>query len=744
MAKEKINKGRRRFIFTVLGGSGLAIGLYLGFGGERSHTLEESWAGDPHDWKPNAWLRVEPDGAVTVRVNHSEMGQGVTTGLPTILADELEADWAKVRFEIAPVEEIYKNPAMGVQMTGGSTSTPTSWDILRQAGAVAREMLISAAAQSWQVPRAQCRARQGRVIHVPSKRTLSYGNLASEAARIEPPKTVALKNPKDFRLIGKSPRRLDGREKVEGRAVYGIDVNLPGMLTATMIHPPVLGDRVAQIDATTARSMPGVKQVAAIETGVFVAAETFWQAVSAAEAVNVTWADGGRRGLSSDKLWARWEELSQSKEAKELEKKGEFLPAFESAARTVAAAYQVPFQAHATPEPMNCTVHLEKDRARVWVPTQSQDGAQEAVARLTGLAYDNIEIITTFLGGGFGRRGAADYVFEAVRIAQQLDRPVKMIWTREEDIKNDRYRPASYNRMEAALDDQGRPTAWRMRIVGPDAHAQEIPALLSSVVPYWVPRGLRDAAHWAGTKLMPGIMAGSGVKTGAVPFPYAIDNLLIEYVADDPGIPVGFWRSVGSSSTAFVIECFIDELAQAAGRDPVAFRLDLLQHLPRSQAVLKLAAEKAGWGTPPSEGIFRGAAVHEFHGTVVAMIADASIEDSGQIKIPRVVAAVDCGIVINPEIVKAQVSGGLIFGLTAALLGEVTFKNGQVEQSNFDDFPILTMDASPAIEVHLIDSQEPPSGVGEVGVPPIAPAVANAVSVAAGKRIRRLPIRLQQ
>jgi len=743
MAKEKINKGRRRFIFTMLGGSGLAIGLYLGFGGERSRTLEESWAGDPRDWKPNAWLRIEPDGTVTVRVNHSEMGQGVTTGLPTILADELEADWDKVRFEIAPVEAVYKNPAMGVQMTGGSTSTPTSWDILRQAGAVAREMLISAAAQSWQVPRSQCQARKGRVIHVPSKRSLGYGDLSAAAAGMEPPKEVVLKNPRDYRLIGKSSRRLDGREKVEGRAVYGIDVNVPGMLTATMIHPPVLGDRVAHFDAAKARSMPGIKQIAAIETGVFVAADTFWQAVSAAEEVNITWADGGLRGLSSDKLWARWEELSQGTEAKELERKGEFLQAFESAARTIAAAYRVPFQAHATPEPMNCTVHLEKDRARVWVPTQSQDGAQETVARLTGLAYENIEVVTTYLGGGFGRRGAVDYVYEAVRIAQHLNRPVKLIWSREEDIKNDRFRPASFNRMEAALDDQGRPTAWRMRIVGPDANAQEIPALLSSVVPYWVPRGMRDAAHWASGKLMPRIMAGSGVKTGAVPFPYAIDNLLIEYVADDPGIPVGFWRSVGSSSTAFVVECFIDELAQAAGQDPVAFRLDLLKHLPRTQAVLKLAAEKAGWGTPPPDGIYRGAAVHEFHGTMVAMIADASIEDSGQIKVPRVVAAVDCGRVINPEIVKSQVSGGLIFGLTAALLGEVTFKNGQVEQSNFDDFPILTMDATPTIEVHLVDSQEPPSGVGEVGVPPIAPAVANALSVAAGKRIRRLPIRLR-
>jgi isoquinoline 1-oxidoreductase beta subunit len=392
-------------------------------------------------------------------------------------------------------------------------------------------------------------------------------------------------------------------------------------------------------------------------------------------------------------------------------------------------------------------VHLEKDRARVWVPTQNQDGAQEAVARLTGLAYENIDITTTFLGGGFGRRGAVDYVYEAVRIAQKLNRPVKMIWTREEDVKNDHYRPASYNRMEAALDDQGRPTAWRMRIVGPDANAQEIPALLPTIGPYWVPRGVRNAAHWAGGKFMPKIMAGSGVKTGAVPFPYAIDNLLIEYVADDPGIPLGFWRSVGSSSTAFVIECFIDELAQAAEQDPVAFRLGLLKHLPRTQAVLKLAAEKAGWGTPSPAGIYRGAAVHEFHGTVVAMIADASIGDSGEIKIPRVVSAVDCGRAINPAIVKAQVSGGLIFGLTAALLGEVTLKNGQVQQSNFDDFPILTMAETPDIEVHLIDSQEPPTGIGETGVPPIAPpiapAVANALSAAVGKRIRKLPIRLR-
>ena len=742
MAIEKVNKGRRWFIMTVLGGSGLAIGLYLGFGGERSHTLEESWAGSALDWKPNAWLRVESDGIVTVRVNHSEMGQGVTTGLPTILAEEMEADWAKVRFEIAPVEEVYKNPAMGVQMTGGSTSTPTSWDNLRQAGAVAREMLISAAAQTFQAPRSECRAEQGRVIHTPSKRSLSYGVLSAEATKIEPPKEVTLKDPQNYRLIGKSPRRLDGTEKVEGRAVYGIDVEIPGMLTATMIHPPVLGDRVEGFDAATALAMPGVRRVEAIEIGVFVAADTFWQAISAAKKVKITWADGGQRGLSSDKLWAHWEKLAQSTKAKQLEKKGDFMHAFDAADQTIVAAYQVPFQAHATPEPMNCTVHLEKDRARVWVPTQNQDGAQEAVALLTGLAYKNITITTPFLGGGFGRRGSVDYVYEAVRIAQKLKKPVKMIWTREEDVKNDRYRPASYNRLEAALDDQGYPTALRMRIVGPDANAQEIPALLPNIVPYWIPRGVRTATHWASGKLMPKIMAGSGIKTGAVPFPYAIDNLLIEYVEDDPGIPVGFWRSVGSSSNAFVIECFIDELAHAAGQDPVDFRLNMLNHLPRTQAVLKLAAEKADWGTPPPPGIYRGAAVHEFHGTVVAMIVDASIEERGKIKIPRVVAAVDCGRMINPEIIKAQVSGGLIFGLSATLLGEVTLKDGQIQQSNFDDFPILTMVETPDIEVHLIDSQESPTGIGETGVPPIAPAVVNALSIATGKRIRRLPIRL--
>lgn len=321
MPKEKINKGRRRFILTVLGGSGLAIGLYLGLGGERNHTLEESWAGDPLDWKPNAWVRIEPDGTVTVRVNHSEMGQGVTTGLPTILADEMEADWTKVRFEIAPVEEVYKNPATRVQMTGGSTSTPTSWDILRQAGAVAREMLISAAAQAFQAPHSECRAERGRVIHSPSKRSLSYGELAAAAAKLEPPREVTLKDPQDYRLIGKSPRRLDGSEKVEGRAVYGIDVNIPGMLTATMIHPPVFGDRVDHFDAATALAMPGVRRVEAIETGVFVAADTFWQAVSAAEEINITWADGGRHGLSSDKLWTRWEKLAQGTQAKELEKR---------------------------------------------------------------------------------------------------------------------------------------------------------------------------------------------------------------------------------------------------------------------------------------------------------------------------------------------------------------------------------------------------------------------------------------
>jgi isoquinoline 1-oxidoreductase beta subunit len=743
---ETVYMGRRRFLkVAVLGGAGLALGVYLGFGGEEKRSLEESWGVRPGSWTPNAWLRIDPDGTVTVRVNHSEMGQGVTTGLPTLVAEELEVPWSRVRFEIAPVEEVYKNPAFNAQMTGGSTSTPTSWDVLRQAGALAREMLICAAALTWGVEAGTCRAEEGVVIHIPSKRRLGYEELATRAAQLDPPRKVRLKDPASYRLIGRDLPRLDAEEKIEGEAVFGMDVRLPGLLTATVVHPPVFGDGVKSFKAEKALAMPGVRRVMAIDTGVAIVADTFWQARQATEAVEIEWDGKGNREVSSGALWKRWAELARGKEtleAKELFSRGEPDRALKGAARTIRAAYRLPFQAHATAEPMNCTAHVEKDRCRIWAPTQNQDGTQEVAARLTGLGYGDIEVYTTYLGGGFGRRGAVDFVVEAVELSRSLGAPVKVIWSREEDIAHDLYRPASYHRLRAGLDGDGRPIAWTHRIVGPDHLAKEIPSMLGTMMPYWVPRGLRDLATRASTEFLPSVISGGGVKGGAAPLPYAIGHVRVDYVHDDPGVPVGFWRSVGNSANAFVVECFLDEIAAAGGRDPVALRMELLNASPRMRAVLELAARQAGWSNKPPVGIHRGVAVHEFHGTFVAMVAEVSVDSHKQVRVHRVVCAVDCGRVINPRIVRAQVAGGLIFGLTATLKSEITLKKGRVRQSNFHDFPILTLEETPRIEVHPVKSEHRPSGIGEVGVPPIAPAVANAVFAATGKRLRKLPLEL--
>lgn len=742
--KQPVDKGRRRFIkLSVLGGSGLVLGMYLGFGGEHNPSPVESWQPGPKEWTPNAWLQIGPDGLVTVRVNHTEMGQGVSTGLPTILADELDAAWDQIRFEIAPVEDVYKNPANGIQMTGGSTSTPTSWNILRQAGAAARQMLIAAAAQRWSVHSSQCGAHKGYVIHTPTSRKLGYGELAAAAAKMEIPSEIKLKDPRDFDLIGTNPPRLDIPEKIEGKAVYGIDITLPGMFTATVIHPPVFGDTLKSFDDSQARALPGVRRVLAIESGIAVVADTFWQAQKGVKALKIEWADGGSRGMSNQSIWRRWEALAVSDDGEELHAEGDFDQALAGSAKTISAVYKLPWQAHACPEPMNCTAHVEPDRCRVWAPTQMQGGAMELVGRLTGLPHAKIDIITPYVGGAFGRRAWLDYVQQAVEISQAMGAPVKVIWTREEDIEHDTYRPASYNLLQAGLDSKGNPLAWSMRIVGPDENSIQIPPIMPAILPHWVPRALRNAAGWAARQAAPGLMEGMGVKQGAAPLHYAIDNFRLDYVHDNPGVMVGFWRSVGSSSNAFVVECFMDEIAAASGQDPVAMRLKLTKEKsPRMHKVLALAAEKAGWGKNPDPGVFQGAAVHEFHNTIVAMIADISIARGSDITVHRVTCAVDCGRVINPNNVRDQISGGIAFGLTAALKGEITIKGGRVEQSNLHDFPLLTMSEMPEVHVHLVKSSDPPLGIGEPGVPPIAPAVANAVFAATGKRLRRLPLRL--
>jgi isoquinoline 1-oxidoreductase subunit beta len=695
----------------------------------------------PHLLEPSAWVRIGQDDIITVSVNHSEMGQGVTTALPMLVAEELEADWSKIRTEFSPVAPVYKNPAMKMQMTGGSTSVRTSWESLRQAGAVARELLIMAAAQTWAVPGGECRAVKGTVVHPPTGRTLRYGELVDRAAQLEVPKKVRLKEQADFKVIGTRMARLDTPRKSHGTAVFGIDVRMPDLMVATVVHPPVFGARAKSFDAAGARAMSGVRHVLAIDNGVAVVADTFWHAKKGADALRTTWEETGNDQLTTDRIWKRWAELA-GRSGHVVRKDGNGSEAFANATRTIEGTYKVPYQAHATPEPMNCTAFVRRDRCDVWAPTQNQDTAQEVAARITGLGYESVHVHTTLLGGGFGRRIEADYVSEAVQISKAIKGPVKVIWTREEDIQHDFYRPASYNVLQAALNGDGRPVAWSHRIVAPALMDRLIPQFLPSILPRGVPRSLKNLSSWLADSALPRLRKDVKAAEGAADLPYAIDDIQVEYIKDDPGIPTGFWRSVYHSQNAFVVESFVDEIAAAAGRDPYDLRRDLLGKAPRLRAVLDLAADRAGWRRMPPKGLFRGIAVHDYEETGVACVAEVSVEPrGGRVRVHRVVCAVDCGIVVNPGIVEAQMESAVAFGLTATLKSSVTIRNGRTEQSNFHDFSLLRMDEMPEVEVHVVPSAQPPSGIGEPGVPPVAPAVTNAVFAATGRRIRTLPVR---
>ncbi len=741
-SKPMVNKSRRRFlILSTLGGGGLALGFYIGIGGERARRGRELWEDEPEDFAPNAWLRIDRAGNVTVRVNHTELGQGVTTGLPTILADELDADWNRVRFEIAPVEPVYRNPMMGSYATGGSTSTPGSWEPLRQAGATARAMLVQAAALSWGVSPESCQTEKGTVLHPASDRRASYGDLVDAAAALDVPSDVRLKDPKEFRLIGTDVPRLDIEDKVAGRTQFAIDVQLPGMLTATVVHPPVFGERAARVNAEKTRGLAGVREVIEFDTGVAVVAETYWQAAQGAAALDIEWDGRGDHSLSSASLWQRWSALLDAPEAKELEVSGDAAGAIATAAKTVEAEYRVPYQAHACKEPLACVAQVADGRCRIWTGTQGQDGTQETAAKITGIGYYDIEVTTTFAGGGFGRRSNNPEVKEAVALAHRLGVPVKVIWSREEDTQHDDYRPASLHRLRAGLDSGGRLVGWSHRIVGQDPIATLIPQLVVGGAPFWMPSGMRNLMGDTAASLLPSVLSGLGVKGGAGPLPYAIANFRLDYVEDQPPVPVGMWRGVGYSANPFVVESFLDEVAIAAGRDPLDLRRELLADNPLPLAALERAAKAAGWGEPLPAGRHRGVALADYEGAWVPTVAEISVVGN-EIRVHRLVSAVDCGRVINPGNVRRQISGGLIFGLSATLGGEITLAGGRVEQSNFNDFPIIAFADAPAIEVHLMPSEESPRGIGEAGVPPIAAAVANALFAATGERQRRLPLRL--
>lgn len=708
---EIINLSRRNFIKSGLGfGGGLLLGMYLG---GTSRLLRA----DPVTvFTPNAFLRIGADDVVTVIVGRSEMGQGVFTSLPMMIAEELDTNWGKVRVESAPVEAVYANPVFKMQMTGGSSSVSSSWELLRKAGATARAMLISAAAANWKANPATCRTENSQVVHDATGRRLSYGQLADKAARVAPPKDVVLKDASNFKIIGKPTRRLDTPVKTNGQAIFGIDVKVPGMLTAVIARPPVFGAKLKSFNAERAKAIPGVKAVVQTDFGVALVADGFRSASQARDALEIEWDQTALAPVDSETQRTQYVELAK-KPGVITRKKGEVDEAISRAAKKLQAEYYVPYLAHATMEPMNCVADVRPDRCEIWAGTQFQSLDRDAAARVSGLKPEQVRFNTTLMGGGFGRRGAADshFVQEATQISKAIKAPVKVIWTREDDIRGGYYRPTYYQALRAGLDGDGNLTAWSHSVVG---------------------QGVLVGTPFE--SLVDGVDLSS--VEGAVEMPYTIPNLTVDYHMTKNAVPVLWLRSVGNAHTAFAIESFLDEIAHATGKDPYKFRRNLLGETPRLRAALDLAAEKASWGKPLSGGQARGIAAHYSFDSYVAQVAEISFSKDGKLKVDRIVCAIDCGIVVNPDTVRAQMEGGIVFGLSAALHGAITLANGRVQQSNFHDYPILRMNEMPAIEVYIVPSKEPPTGVGEPGVPPISPAVTNAIFAASGKRIRELPI----
>lgn len=701
-----LRKVTRRDLLVAASGAAVAgaSGLLLGFAaGTRRERWNKNVPPRPQPFSPNVFLAIDEAGLVTIWLTRTEMGQGVMTALPMLVAEELEADFRRVRVELA-----FAGRQFGNQVTATSSSVRDSWDELRRAGAAAREMLVTAAARVWDVPGETCRARGGHVIHEPSGRILRYGQLVTVAAELPVPKNPTLKTPEQFRLIGQRVPRVDTPSKVDGSAVFGIDVRLPGMVFAAVLRRPALGGSIQSFDEAEARKVPGVIAVRRIASGVAVIASNTWAAFRgrSALAARVQHEDGA----SSASFDARFRQLAQQTGTAVRERGKVGVPP-PSGGKQLEAEYRVPYLAHAGMEPPSCTARVAAGRCEVWASTQDPLGAREHAARVSQLPEAEVAVYPQLVGGGFGRRVAHDEVGDAVELSQALNQPVQVVFSREDDLHHDYFRPGAWHQLRAVLGPEAQPVGWEHRVV--------VPSLVGTPAD------------------QPDMLAVDGSSE----LPYAFENLRVAWVKAEFPVPVGFWRSVGHSHNAFANECFIDELAEAAGQDPLTFRRKLLTDAPRHRAVLDLAAERAGWGTPPPEGRARGLALHASFGSYVAMVAEVSA-DAGAVRVHRVVCAADVGTVVNPDIVEAQLEGGVVFGLSAALFGEITFERGAVVQSNFHDYRLLRLDEMPLVEVHLVKSQAPVGGVGEIGVPPIAPAVANALYGITRRRVRALPIKL--
>ena len=711
-----INLSRRGFIKnTALVAGGLVIAFsipqakrFMGVANAaETLTLPE----------PNAFLRIGADDSITVMLAHSEMGQGIWTTLPMLIADELDADWSKIKVEHAPAAPSYIHTAYGIQITGGSSTTWSEFERYRQAGALTRALLLQAAAKQWNVPVAGLRTENGYVINGTQK--LSYGQLVDTASQLETPKNVTLKKPEQWKYIGKPTRRLDSADKINGTAKFGQDVQFDGLKIAMVARAPVFGTKLKSVDDSAARKIPGVIKVVQVPTGAAVIAENYWAAKLGREALKLVWDEAAHDRPDTAQMLKQYQALAQ-KPGVQAAKAGDIASAGKQVAQTVSAEYVLPFLSHAPMEPLNCAVKISGDGCEIWTGTQMQTTDQASAAKILGLKPEQVKIHTQFLGGGFGRRAnpRADFVSEAVEVAKAANMPVKTVWSREDDIKGGFYRPMFVHRASIALDKQGKPLAWQHTLVG---------------------QSIIKGTPFEGVMIKDGIDATSVEGVADSPYVKGTANHQVHLHSVQSDIPVLWWRSVGHSHSGFVMESLIDEMAHAARQDPLAYRRQLLKDHPRHLAALNLAADKGGWGKPLPAGVFRGIAVHESFGSYVAQVAEVSVKE-GEVKVHRVVVAIDCGLAVNPDGVQAQMESSVAYALGAALTSEISFKDGQVAQSNFHDYQVLRMKDMPKVEVHIVKSNEKMGGVGEPGVPPLAPAVANAVFAATGKRIRRLPI----
>jgi isoquinoline 1-oxidoreductase beta subunit len=707
-----LHKPSRRSLLT----GSLAGAVVMAFHLPLRAANEPTQQPDVTDGKfsPNAFIRIDAAGKTTLIMPQVEMGQGIYTAVAMILAEELDADYASVSLMHAPPnDKLYGNPVFGLQVTGNSNSVRAFWLPLRKAGASARALLVQAAADQWQVDASSCTTSNGQVIHAASNRQLAYGALAEAAGKQTAPKEPKLKDPKDFTLIGKSLKRLDTPDKVNGKAIYGIDAMLPGMKFATLAHCPVFGGKVGKVDDSAAKKIPGVLKVVVLDDLVAVVGDHMWAAKKGLDALIITWNEGANAAIGSDDIWKDLR-ASSTKDGVVAKTTGDIAKGL-ATGETVEAAFELPFLAHATMEPINCTVRLTPGACEIWTGTQIMTRVQSEAAKAAGVPVNKVTVNNHVLGGGFGRKLEPDMVVDAVRIAKQLDTPVKVLWTREEDIQHDVYRPVYRDTISASLSG-GKIVAWKYRVTG------------SAILARWLP---------------PAFQKGIDIDAidAAIDMPYDIPNFFVDYVrAEPPAVPTGFWRGVGPNNNVFATECFMDELARKAGKDPVAFRRDMLAKQPRFLAALDLVAGKSGWGKALPARAGRGVCVQPAFGSFIATVVEAEVDEQGEVKLRRIVSAVDTGIAVNPDTIVAQLQGGLVFGLTAALYGEVTIAKGRVQQSNFNDYRMLRIDEVPDIEVHVIKSGEAPGGIGETGVTAGPPALRNAIYAATGVALRRLPI----